>query len=353
MPEEKPSFAVASLAARYYRRNAAGVNGEMMDAAGTRSLSVVLPEGLDIRVLTAARRLKDDAIAEPVLLGSRPSLEAAAEAAGVCLDGIRTIAPLESPLLETYAEAYAGRRGLPLNAVRRIVKRPLLFAGMMVARGDAHTMVAGAATATTLVIQAGVLTVGLAEGVSTPSSYFLVTLPEFQGVRRKRFIYADCGLNITPTPPQLADIALAAAETARRLLEEEPRVAMLSFSTKGSANHPAVSRVREALAIARRRAPELNIDGEFQADAAIVPTVAARKVRVESSVAGRANVLVFPDLNSGNIAYKLTQYLAGAQAVGPLLQGFAKPISDLSRSASVEDIVAAAEICLRQVAPAG
>jgi phosphate acetyltransferase len=308
----------------------------------------VLPEGQDERVLAAARRLIDEGSAEPVLLGPRAALQAAAESAGISLDGIHSIDPRDSPLLETYAACYSRRRDLPLGGSRRVVKRPLLFGGMMVACGDAETMVAGVLSPTALVIQAGVLTVGLAEGVSTPSSYFLMTLPELPGRPARRLIYADCGLNVAPTPAQLADVALAAAETARRLLDEEPRVAMLSFSTKGSANHPLVSHVQQALAIARQRAPEAAIDGEFQADAALVPAVAARKVRTESPVAGRANVLVFPDLNSGNIAYKLTQVLAGAQAIGPLLQGFAKPLSDLSRGATVDDILAAARICLRQ-----
>ena len=160
------------------------------------------------------------------------------------------------------------------------------------------------------------------------------------------FVFADCAVNVAPTPAQLADIAIASEKSARQLLDEEPRVAMLSFSTKGSASHARVDQVTEALAIVRRKAPDVKIDGEFQADAAIIPSVGAKKVKQPSPVAGRANVLIFPDLNSGNIAYKLTQYMAGAQAIGPFLQGFTRPIGDLSRGASVNDVVATAAICL-------
>ena len=311
-----------------------------------RSLSAVLPEGKDARVVAAARRLKDEGIAEPIVLGTLNEIEAAADDAGVPLDGISIITPAQSDKLEEYAAAYARNRGLEVKIGRRIVKRPLYFGCMMVAGGDAHTMVAGVNHMTASVISAGVLTVGLAGGVATPSSFFLMIIPEFEGKRNHALMYADCGVNIAPTSAQLADIALASEQSARELLGETPRVAMLSFSTRGSASHDHVDRVTEALKIAKDKAPHVMIDGEFQADAAIVSAVAAKKMKEPSSVAGRANVLIFPDLNSGNIAYKLTKYLAGAKAIGPILQGFKKPISDLSRGATVEDIVDAVVVCL-------
>ena len=294
---------------------------------------VVLPEGGDERVLEAARRLKDEGIAEPVLLGQE-GVEAA-------------INPDASEDLDRYAEAYAAESDkIDAKVARRLVRKPLYFAGMMVREGDADAVVAGAANPTRRVIEAGLLTVGLAEGIETPSSFFLMAVPDFQGEGPKSFVYADCAVNVDPSSEELADIALASAASAEKLLDGEPRVAMLSFSTRGSANHERVGKVTRALEIAKERAPGLAIDGEFQADSALIPAVAAKKVKGASPVAGQANVLIFPDLDAGNIGYKLTQYMAGAQAVGPILQGFGKPVADLSRGADVDDIIATAVIAL-------
>jgi len=321
-----------------------------IDKAVARDLSIVLPEGRDERIVAAARVIKDRNIAQPVVLGKPDEIEKATQAAGITLDGIETINPKQSDKLDSYAEKYRqGRDDLSSAIARRMVAKPLFFGGMMVACGDVDAAIGGVASATSTLIQAGVLTVGLLPGIETASSYFLMVIPEFQGENNKPFIYADCAVNIDPDAEQLADIALASAVSADRLLGEKPRVAMLSFSTRGSASSPKVDKVKHALAIVKERNPELAIDGEFQADSAIIPRVAAKKVKDESPVAGKANVLIFPDLDSGNIAYKLTQYMANAQAIGPFLQGFAQPITDLSRGASVDDIVVTAALTLAQV----
>ena len=314
---------------------------QLIERAKSRPRSVVLPEGEDARIALAARRLHDEGIARPILIGERAALEAAAESAGVALDAIESVSPRTSDAIDTYASLYVeGRPKANERVAKRLLARPLFYAAMSVRAGDADALVAGASQPTARVIEAGLMSMGLAEGISTPSSFFIMA-PRGGGAP---LVFADCAVNVEPDADALADIAIASAANAERLLGATARVAMLSFSTHGSAKHDRTEKVRRAVDIARSRAPGLAVDGELQADAAVAPRVAELKVRHPSDVAGQANVLVFPDLDAGNIGYKLSEHLGGMRAIGPFLQGFARPLCDLSRGATVDDVVAAAAI---------
>lgn len=305
---------------------------------------IVLPEATDERILQAARIILDKGIATPIVLGREDEIKGLAKKINLNLRGIEIINPDASPLLDKFASLYAkGKENITEGIAKKLVRKNLFFGCMMVAEEEADGIVAGIAHATASVLQAAGLAIGYPRDIHTPSSFFIMVLPEFLDEKDKILVFADCAVNINPDPQQLAEIAVTTGRNAKNLLGIEPRIAFLSFSTKGSASHEDVAKVIKAMEIAHGIAPELPIDGELQLDAALIPRVAKKKVK-ESKVAGRANVLIFPDLDSGNIAYKLTQYIGGAQAYGPILQGFKKPVCDLSRGATTDDVVNTAAI---------
>jgi len=314
--------------------------------------TICLPEAAgDARTMRAARTFLDEGLGKPLVVGSRPTLEKTAAEAGVSLDGMAWLDPASYDRLGEMTALYRQRRAkenLSEEQARAlVVGDPLYFGALAVKMGVADGMTAGAVNSTANVIRAAIKCIGCREGLRTVSSSFLMIVPDCPYGHGGIFIYSDCGVIPTPTPEQLVDIGDAAAQTCRQLVGVEPAVAYLSFSTKGSADDPAAHKMADAAAALQKRHPNLAVDGELQADAALLPEIAERKCP-GSKAAGRANTLIFPDLGAGNIAYKLTQRLARAEAFGPLLQGLALPVNDLSRGCSSDDIVQVATITALQ-----
>lgn len=314
---------------------------EFKEKAKANKRRIVLPEGNELRTLKGAAQAAEEGLAEPILLGDAAEIRDLAAKEGISLDGLTIIDIASSADLPAFAEQFYELRkhkGMTPEKAAQTVRNPLYYGNMMLMQGKADGLLAGADNTTGNVLRAALQTVKTKPGIKTVSGAFVMLLPNQTYGDNGVFIFGDCAVNPNPDSQQLADITISCAETKRNLIGGEANVAMLSFSTKGFAKHENVDKVTEALALVKEKQPALSVDGELQLDAAIEPSVAAKKAP-DSTVAGHANVLVFPDLQAGNIGYKLVQRFAGATAIGPILQGMAKPVNDLSRGCSVQDVV--------------
>ncbi|HLP16607.1 MAG TPA: phosphate acetyltransferase [Bacteroidota bacterium] len=308
---------------------------EVRANAKTLSRTIVLPDANDIRTVKAARIISNEGIARPILVGTESEILNISASENISLEGIEIVEPEKHAKFGEYTSIYhelRKKKGLTLEEATSVMQKPLFFGAMMVRQGAADGSVAGSLSTTGDVLRAGLQVIGMEPGNNTVSSFFVMVFPD------RLFSFADCAVVPDPTVEQLADIAITTAANHKKLTGEEPRVAMLSFSTKGSAAHEKVEKIQQATLLAQKKQPSLLLDGELQFDAALLPSVGKKKAP-GSAVAGYANVFIFPDLGAGNIGYKIAQRLGGAEAAGPIVQGLAKPAFDLSRGCSVEDIV--------------